>query len=53
MFPVLTPAHVNATTQKPGRMMNIVAITKFNNISPKALFKPISGLKLLCGECQP
>ena len=53
MFPVLTPAQLSATTQNPGKMMNIAAITKFNNMSPKALFNPINGLKLLCGESQP
>ena len=34
-------------TQNPGRTMNIIAITKFNSMSPKALFRPINGLKLL------
>lgn len=49
----MLPVHEIATIQNVGRMINIPAITKFSNISPKALFNPISGLKLLCGECQP
>ena len=33
--------------------MNIVAMTKFSSMSPKALFRPISGSKLLCGRFAP
>src|SRR3546814_13574896 len=48
IFPVRTPAQANAITQTVGSTMTIIAMTKFSTLSPKALFKPISGYKFLC-----
>jgi hypothetical protein len=47
------PTHVRAVIQKAGNTKNIAAITKFSNISPKALFNPMTGSKLEWGRLQP
>ena len=42
-----------SSSQNVGSTMNIVPVTNIRSMSPKALFSPTSGSKLVCGRFQP